>query len=338
MTSARRQPPWWYGPWAFQVVLTALFLGLLVWRADLSGAFGPLREVDWRWLAAGFAVFPLTRIFDVVRWRLYLVKVGRVPLRELLGAFLVGNLVNNVLPMRVGDVVKIQIVANRHGLSRAGLAASRAVESAIDGATLLVVAWIALALTGGALVHSALLWTILVAVSAGLLAAFAASRLLPTRLPDWRALDVVPVRLRQVVDDALPNLSAGLETMRSGWNLISAVGLNLLSWGVQAAMFYALGEAFGFDVSLGTYLGVTIMANLVTIVPITFENIGPYEVLILEVLALQGVGRDSGVAYALASHAMTNAWVITLGFSAMWLMRLRASEVFAVRKPVTTEA
>lgn len=337
MTRVRR-PSWWSGPWAFQVALTALFLGLLIWRADLRGAFDPLRHLDWPWLVVGFAVFPLTRIFDVVRWRLYLVKVGLVPLRELLGAFLVGNLVNNVLPMRVGDVVKIQIVANRHGLSRAGLAASRAVESVIDGVTLLVVVWIVLALTGGTFVRAALLWTILVAAGGGLLAAFVASRYLPTRLPAWRVLDTIPLGLRQVIDDALPNLSAGLDTMRSGWHLSAAVGLNLLSWGVQAATFVALGEAFGFDLSLGTYLGVTIMANLVTIVPITFENIGPYEVLILEVLAFQGVGRDSAVAYALASHAITNAWVIALGFSAMWLMRLRASEVFAVRKPVTTEA
>ncbi|HEU5320063.1 MAG TPA: lysylphosphatidylglycerol synthase transmembrane domain-containing protein, partial [Methylomirabilota bacterium] len=222
-------------------------------------------------------------------------------------------------------------VANRHGLSRAGLAASRAVESVIDGVTFLLVLLLAIALSDVAFAAPALLWGMAVAAVFGLAATMLLSRALPSQLPGWRILRAVPGRLRRVVDDALPRLRDGLETMRNPRHLGEAVALNVASWGVQAVMFVMLGLAFDLDLSPGAYIGITIAANAVTVLPITFENIGTYEVLVLEVLSLAGVPRDDALAYAVASHAITNAWVIALGIAAMWAMRLRPREIFGIR-------
>lgn len=326
---ARVFPP----PWLFQLAVTAAFLGLLAWRVDLENVFTPIREANLGWTALAMVIFPLTRPIDALRWRLYLARVGRVPYLSLLGAFLVGNLANNVLPLRMGDLVKIQIVANRHGLSRAGLITSRAVESVIDGVTFVLMVLLGLGLLGVVVGPAPLLWALVGVSLLGLAGALVVGRLLPREAPASGLVRRLPARLRALIEDAWPRVRDGLETMRDARLFGITLALNVASWLVQALAFFLFGLAFGLDLPFVAYLGVTIAANVVTDVPITFQNFGTYEIVMLEFLALQGVGREDAFAYALATHVLTNLWVVVLGLAAMWLMRLRPGEILALRAP-----
>ncbi len=78
---------------------------------------------------------------------------------------------------------------------------------------------------------------------------------------------------------------------------------------------------------------VMIAANLVVAVPITFQNIGTYEVVLLEILVAFDVAREEAFAYAVATHLMTNLWIIAIGLIALWLMHISPREVFALRRP-----
>ncbi len=320
----------------FQLAVTAAFLGLIAWRVDLENTLTPIRDANLGWMALALAIVPLTRPIDVLRWRLYLAKVGRVPYLSLLGAFLVGSLANNVLPLRVGDLVKIQIVANRHGLSRAGLITSRAVESVLDGVTFVMMVALALAALGVVIGPAPLLWALVGASLLGLGAAVIVGRLLSRELPASPLIRRLPGRLRSVIEDAWPRVLDGLETMRDLRLFGITLALNVGSWLVQTLAFFVFGLAFGLDLPFVAYLGVTIAANVVTDFPITFQNFGTYEIVMLEFLALQGVvGREDAFAYALTTHVLSNLWVVVLGLAAMWLMRLRPSEVLALRTPHT---
>ena len=321
----------WRLPWLVQAAVVAASAGVILIRVDVTDSAQALRDADLRWAAFGVAFVPLTRLIDSARWRIYVRELGTVPFPTMLGAFLVGNLVNNVLPMRAGDVVKIQILANRTAMSRAGLAASRAVESVVDGMTFVGFLALSLALADIAVLPREVLWGLAGAVGAGFLAAVAAAYWLPRTLSSRWPFSLLPGPTARAIDDALPRLREGLATMRHPRDLALALGLNAASWLVQAVTLVLLGEALDLDLSLGAYLGIAVVANLVTILPITFENVGPYEVLMVEMLALQDIDPDRALAYAVATHAVSNAWVIALGLGAMVAMRLRPRDVLSLR-------
>jgi len=324
-------------PWVLQAAILAGSVAFILLRVDIADSARALRDADYRWAAIGIAIVPLTRLLDTARWRIYVRELGHVSFPTMLGAFLVGNLVNNVLPMRAGDVVKIQILANRAALSRAGLAASRAVESVVDGMTFVGFLVLSLALADIAVLPQEVLWGLAGAVGAAFLAVAGAAYFLPRRLPRGWPFSLVPARPAGVINDALPRFHEGFATMRHPRDLGVALLLNAASWAVQAATLVFLGLALDLDLSVGAYLGIAVVANLVTILPITFENVGPYEVLMVEILALQDVSPGSALAYAIASHAMTNAWVIALGLGAMVALRLRPRDVFSLRSPSASD-
>jgi uncharacterized membrane protein YbhN (UPF0104 family) len=330
-TRARRLLRLLRTPWAFQLLATALFVGLVVWQIDLAQVGNSLRQAHYGWAALALAVNLVTKAVDTLRWQVYLSKVGRAPYWGLLGAFLIGNLLNNLLPMRAGDVARIQLVANRYGLSRAGLASSVfIVEALLDGVTFLVLLAVGLAVLDLGFVPPALLWSVAAASGGGFVAAVMASAFLPRRFPRWRWLGRLPAWLRSGLQEGWPRFLDGLETMRNTRLLSLAMLLNFVGWGSQVLGFALFGLAFGLDVPLVAFIVIMIAANLVSAFPITFENIGTYEAVLLGVLAAWGVPSEQALAYAIVTHLLTNLWVIGVGVLALWLMQVRPRELLSL--------
>ena len=59
-------------PWAFQLVATALFVGLVVWQIDLRQVGDSLRAANYAWAALALAVNLVTKAVDTLRWQVYL--------------------------------------------------------------------------------------------------------------------------------------------------------------------------------------------------------------------------------------------------------------------------
>ena len=100
---------------AFQVLLTAGFLAVLVWRVDVGESFAVLRGVDVRWVAFGLLAYSLSKLVHTYRWRLMLYRHPNLPLGELFGLFLVSNAANTIVP-RSGDLVRVQVANRRYGI------------------------------------------------------------------------------------------------------------------------------------------------------------------------------------------------------------------------------
>lgn len=165
------------------------------------------------------------------------------------------------------------------------------------------------------------------------MATVAVSHLLPRDLPTKPWLKPLPEALRRNLGNLWPQFLDGLETMRSARLLTKAVALNFAGWWSQVLMFWLFGLAFDLELSFSAYVVIMIAANLVVAVP--FQNIGTYEVVLLEILAAWGVARQEAFAYAAATHLLTNFWVVATGLLALWLMRISPREVFALRRAST---
>ena len=134
----RRFAPWrWSVPvrLAWQASFTALFALLVLRSVDFDELGDSIAGIKAFWVLPALLLFTTAKYIDSWRWR-YLLRGldASLPQRALFGAFLIGNMINNLLPLRVGDVAKIQMLADRYGASRAALAASVfIVEASLDG-------------------------------------------------------------------------------------------------------------------------------------------------------------------------------------------------------------
>lgn len=314
-----------------RIAITLALLALLLWRIDLAEAARALRDGNYVYVAPALTLFGLAKLLTAHRWRLMLREFERLPLMPMFGVLLVSNLANNVLPARIGDLIRVQVPAQRFGLSRARLAATVfATESLLDGVAFAVLGLVGLALIDLDGFPTGVFWGLLGLVAGGLLAVIPLSHI---KLQEgWTQRGIVPRlpdRARFVVEEGVPHFIDGLAVFRDPRMGTRAIILSLAIWMSEVAMFALFGKAFGVSLSLPAWMLITVAANMISSVPITPSNVGAYEVAVSELVKALGIAAGPAGAFAIASHVLNITWITVAGGIAMLALRLNPSDVFS---------
>ncbi len=113
---------------------------LLLYQVDLGELKDALQDADYSLLAPSIAVYFVAVWFRAARWRYLLAPVGSFPVRRLYPVVIIGYMANNLLPVRLGEVVRSYYLARRENLNTSTALATVAVERVYDGITLLAFA------------------------------------------------------------------------------------------------------------------------------------------------------------------------------------------------------
>lgn len=302
-----------WGVIIIQIAAGVALVAVLVWQTDLDRAVTIVREGEYLYLAVGLPLYLIGALVNAYRWRLALHHLEAPPVGDLFGIYLVALMLNRVLPMRVGDVLRVQLPARRYGISGEALTAEVwVVETLLDATVFVLLILWSLAFLGVEAVPLTIAWTLSMLTLGGLIVATLAARL---ELRDgWEERGLVrhlprPVRARAGV--MLPRFIEGLRVLRDLPVAGRALALTLLNWVLQAVMYYSFGLIFGLELSLAEAIVVTIAAAIVVSLPLMPSSIGTYEVAVAGVLALMGLSNAESVTYALGSH------ILMIGFSVL---------------------
>jgi uncharacterized protein (TIRG00374 family) len=326
--TVRRRRVW------FQLAFVFLFLGLLAWRVNIGDALQTFSEVNYAWVLAALLIFTLSKLVHTLRWRIFLGRIPKLPLPGLFGTFLISNMVNNLMPVRAGDLVRIQVPAQRYNIPRAELTATViVVETLLDAATFVPLLVIGLSLQDVPALRTSVLWTFAAVVAIGLVMAALAARVrLPADLGQTRWGSWLPRRLREQAATLIPPFVDGLATLRDVRLAAQAMLISFPAWLIEAVVFWLFGQAFGLDLPFSAYLVIMIGANMVVSLPLTPTSIGVYEVALQEVVALFGVERTLAAGYAIGTHIFISIWIGLTGLLAVRMLNLRFEDVFYLRR------
>ncbi len=313
---------------AASLAFAAPLVGVFVWRADLGGLGERLRDVDVGILAGAAAFYFLNVWFQAFRWHLLIRHLGSPGPLSLFPPMTVGIMGNNLLPLRMGMLLRAEYLRARYALKAPAVLTTIVVEGWLDGLVLAVVFLPVLAVVG---TEEGILRAVL--LSGGVAAAaLLAVRILYTerwgRLWRGRRLPLPPLlpegarsRLGPLVESFL----SGLTSVKSGRVLFLAAALTAGGWLVRAAELYLVGLALHLDQSFPDFLVLTAALSASGIAHISPGNTGPYEVVAAEVLRGLGAGPGAASAYAIVSHAVLFIPVTLVGLGFFVWHRLTAN-------------
>ncbi len=294
--------------------ISLLFLLLFLRQLDGLHFAAALAGADYRWLLAGIPVYFAGLWFRTLRWQALLQGLQHVPVRALFPYMAIGYMANDLLPARIGELVRVYLTGRRLDLPKAPILATIVLERVSDGLVLVgmmavaavaypVAAWVTAL---GVLMAAAFGGATLLVVLAVLARATAerVGRSLAERLP-------LAVRL-QVMAVAGGFMDGMAVLRRPRW--LAAVGLHaVLSWLWEAAVFYAVGLALGLDLPFAAYVLAMATANLATALPSSQAGIGPFEFFCAETLQLYGLPAGDAVTFALLVHVVLIVPVVVAG-------------------------
>ena len=125
--------------------------------------------------------------------------------------------------------------------------------------------------------------------------------------------------IKQAIQHVEPPFAviAGMATLRSSRDVVLGLGISVVGWLLEVSTYWLLARAFSLDLSFAQTLIVTVAANLATAIPLTPWNVGPYELVLSELLVLLGADRVAVSQYAVGSHVLLVTWISLTGIVAI---------------------
>jgi len=280
--------------------ISLVALVLVVASVDPATTWATLRTADPRWVLALGLFIVLDLVLRIVRWHVLLAPVQDVPFRTTGAALLVGYLANNVLPARLGELVRVHVLGERTAMSRSTILGTVVVERIVDTAVVVAIASGAIVVLSVRGVVASAVWVGLAIT--GFLAVAVVVALAAHRLP---GADRVTKRLesRPLVTQALRGLRDGLAVARRPRTLSGAVVLSIASWSSTVLAFAAAAQAVGIHPTLGQAALLAAGTNLATAVPSAPGYVGTFELATVAIARSVGIDGDAALAFAILVHA-----------------------------------
>jgi glycosyltransferase 2 family protein len=257
-----------------------------------------LRGISWSWVAVAIVLDVLSYGCQGWRWALLLGPKGSLSALEGAQAVYAGLFTNEMLPMRVGEVVRAYLVSRWLNVNVSEVVPSMVVERLFDGI------WLALALGATAIFVERLPPDLLHAgdiVGAVVMAATALFAFMVLRKHAPRAAPKPESRFAplRTVARLAGSLEAGLREIGRSRTLYLSFGISSLVLLGQVAAFWLILRAYGIRLPFWTGAAAMLIVHLGTLIPNAPANVGTYQFFAVVGLELFGVDKNVAKGFSL---------------------------------------
>lgn len=290
-----------------QAAITLAFLDLALRHVKLPELWNALRHLDLWLVLLGMFAFTMGIWFRGYRWYFLLEAKGMISHRDAIFSTYVSYFGNFALPARAGELIRIVVLGERTGVSKATAAASVIMERMSDLLILIVIILCLLGFTG--LGGPALRWIV------GLGAVIAVTLI---------ALMVMVIILRRLfpLDDESEESShesrvrrflhffvEGMRPVSRPEHMARFLLYSFVAWGLIGFSFYIFLTSqglvewlreFGRAGPVASTLLLVVLVNASTLIPAGPGSAGPYQAAVM--LAFTLIGAEAMEAGSVAYH------------------------------------
>ncbi len=296
----------------------AIAAACLVWvfhDVGLRELAAHAKSITWGWVAIAVACDVLSYVCQGYRWSLLLRPSGKIPVFRATQAIYVGLLTNEIIPMRVGELVRMYLVSRWIKIDFVSVLPSYMVERLIDSVWLAVA--VGLAAIFVPLPHEVIVGEeVLGAVVLALAAAFAIAVVRKERItgPAVSGDSAADRRPLKAVSRLIDRMARGLHRIGFSRGLLLAAVASLGILVFQALAFWLIMAAMRLPLSIWQGAVVFLIVHLGTALPNAPSNIGSYQFFTVVGLAIFGVEKPVAASFSIVVFVLLTMplWIIGL--------------------------
>ena len=281
---------------AIGLASSAFFLWLVFRDADLDAVWRALRGADGALVRLAVVVIQFVYIAQAARWR-RIAGTLELTVRRFYALVLGGLGANDVLPLRIGDLLRARWLATSAEIPTGRAFGSVFRDRACDVITLVVglvvslpfiggAAWVARIAIGGVVLLGILVLVVLAAIT------YVQKR--PRARREHRSLG------RRLLRDTIDELASPIGRR----TILAALGLSVVAWGIWACAAGLVCRSLGIHLSPVELVFVTTVINLGVVIPSSPGFIGTYQWLAVSALSVVGVHGEVAIAFSLLMQAV----------------------------------
>jgi glycosyltransferase 2 family protein len=309
--------------------ISLLILLLVFSHVNLEAAAENVRRLGWGHWLIGSLVY-LTSFFPRgLRWKLMLPESRRLPTGWVTKAVVIGYAANNLLPFRLGEVVRSYIVGKRFNLSKLTCLATVGAEKVLDGCCLLgmlagSLPFITIASNSTGNLNR--MFLLVAALFGGAIAGCFA-------LAFWDR-QLVPLAGKWLPQPAARIIRAGVDALtifRQGKTFFAVVCLTILVWFLEAACFIYFLHQMGIAGAWSKGIFCLAIVNFSILVPSAPGYVGVFQAGTVAAFMAMGHDLSTGLAFGVVTHAAQFFPTTLIGVALASLMGLNWRQLYRLK-------
>jgi uncharacterized protein (TIRG00374 family) len=302
----------------FGFALTIVFLALAFYRVDFGALAAQLSSANYVYLAPAALTWLVGYLLRTARWRVILAVDRPIALPALFSVLMIGFTANNLLPARLGELVRAYLLGQKLGVRKTFALSTILLERVFDGLVLVALL--------GALARAVELpqWgsdlellsnVVFLAAGLGVALLVFGQRLAERALA--LALQPLPSRIGRWTQEAFAAFVLGLRSVRRPHLLALTSLLSVAVWSVECFSYFLVSHAFALPLDGGTRLAamglLLVIVNLGIMLPSAPGYVGTFQFFAVAALGVFGVPKEPALALALVAHGTQYALVTAIG-------------------------
>ena len=334
------------------IFVSAVLLTIFILTVDFKSMLASLASANYLLLMPAIGLYLVSVGFRTIRWSWLLKHIRHVKFTRLYPVVVVGYMANNLLPMRLGELVRAHYVGEREGISKISALVTIFIERLLDAITLMLfIAVVAIFVPVSRLaedfgVRWGMVWPILAIclsllfVTAFLLLLLIAVAPRQTKAIGESLIKIGPRRFQKQLGDVLDDILHSLASIRSVNSVIGLFLLTIPIWLFEAGLFFVIGISFGLDDVYNSFITmaltmmlVTATANIGSSIPSAPGGVGLFELIARETLVLMPlvtVDRAIAAGYVALVHAALLLPMVLLGQLFLWSEHISLRRLAAI--------
>ena len=310
---------------AVGTVISLLFLWLAFRNVPISQIISVFSQLNWGFMALALGLTIAGTLARAARWKLlYYPDHKALNGLRLAEALFISQMLNIVIPARLGEISRFQFMSHFESRSRALTLGTIVLEKGLDVLALLVIMFlvpVSVSLPSWFQDSRGSLVAFVIAFfGTSLILSYGKDRLLALFesivgfLPNkWRA------RLRQAVTLAL----GSLDVLRSPLIGLQLQGWSFLIWSMGILVNYIVFLAIGLSLPFVAALFLLVVLQVGTAVPSVPGKLGIFQYLCIMALAPFGVEKSSALSYSVLLYFVAFGPLLILGTFFTWWEGIR---------------
>lgn len=306
-------------------------------RIQVSELGQVLVNAKYLYLLPALLMFLVSFHVRAYRWKVFLQPVGRVPFRAAFSAMMIGYMVNNILPFRMGELYRAYALGKDVKISRSSAFATIVVERVFDILCLLLVLGIVLLFFPfpSWIKHSSLItFSGTVVLIALLLLMMRKTELLVNLLR--KLFGTWGQRIGERAEHIFRKFTEGLGAFKQTEHYLLITIASLLLWFFYLGCVYCTFYTFDFvtpeypkiyQSAVMASMVILAVGTIAIIIPSTPGAVGTYHGVCVLGLSLFDVPAEQAMGFALVMHLFNYLPLTIIGLACFWRQNLRFADV-----------
>jgi len=309
-------------------IISVVFLYLALRGTQWDVLWAVLKQTRYAYFIPAIVATMLGHYARAYRWKFMLLPIKPIATSRLFSATMIGFMANNLLPARLGELVRAYVLGRREQISRTASFATIVYERIVDVFCLLVLLWVMLTKAPGPeWLRKSAVW--LLVLNAILMAAMLVMERYRSTVSRWVVAFSRPLKpnVQSKIQRATDGYLVGLAGMARVGTLLPIAATSILVWFFALLGIYFTLGAIDMHVPAFASVSLVVLIAMGSMIPSAPAYIGTTQYACIIALGLFGIGKSEALAYSILYHATQFFPVTALGLYLLWKAQIRFNEI-----------